>query len=95
MLVHFFLLHCWLSDEDFRVPISCVYNSIFFVFPGVVASAGAFDVDSALEFDLDHITGPTSDLTSAGSDLGDQTLPDSLLSPGDGMVSMDTGMISD
>jgi hypothetical protein len=53
-------------------------------------------VDSALDFDLDHITGgPTGDLTSGGSDLGDQTLPDSLLSPGDGMVSMDTGMMSD
>ncbi|XP_031566569.1 mediator of RNA polymerase II transcription subunit 1-like [Actinia tenebrosa] len=62
---------------------------------GVVASADAFDVDSALEFDLDHITGPANDLNSGGSDLGDQTLPDSLLSPGDGMVSMDTGMISD
>lgn len=68
---------------------------LLFVFSGVVASADAFDVDSALEFDLDQITGPTSDLTSGGSDLGDQTLPDSLLSPGDGFVSLDTGMMSD
>lgn len=74
---------------------SCVFNSLLFVFSGVVASADAFDVDSALEFDLDQITGPTSDLTSGGSDLGDQTLPDSLLSPGDGFVSLDTGMMSD
>lgn len=59
---------------------------------GVVASADAFDVDSALDFDLDHITGSH---TPSGSDLVDQSLPDSLLSPGDGLGSMDTGIISD
>lgn len=68
---------------------------VFFI-SGVVASADAFDVDSALDFDLDHITGShSSDLTPSGSDLVDQSLPDTLLSPGDGIVSMDTGLLSD
>ncbi|EDO40572.1 predicted protein [Nematostella vectensis] len=58
---------------------------------GVVASAGAFDVDSALDFDLDHITGTPGDLsvTSAG-DHG-TGLPEGLLSPEDAM-GMDTGL---
>jgi len=67
---------------------------ILCIFSGVVASADAFDVDSALDFDLDHITGGHGDLTQAGSEL-DQSLPDTLLSPGDSVAAMDTGIISD